>query len=75
MTNQELRISKKLLGAFLRMERRKRDLTQDQLAALAGISKRSSISRIEGGSMNYGIDSFLRIIDVLDLRSLYIQKR
>lgn len=54
------------VGAIIRSLREWRDLRQEGLERLTGISWRH-ISRIENGAANVGIDSYIRIARALDV--------
>ena len=51
------------LGEMLKEERRKANLTQEQLAEKTG-TKKSYISRIEAGTSDIQLSTFSRIIEV-----------
>lgn len=55
------------LGATVGTLRRQRQMTQDQLAAAVGISKRGVI-RIEGGKTSLTVDILGRLADALGVR-------
>jgi len=55
------------IGVHIRQERKKRRLTQAQLAGLLGMS-RSTISQIENGTVqDIGVRKLIRILEILDL--------
>ncbi|ROO82630.1 DNA-binding XRE family transcriptional regulator [Actinocorallia herbida] len=54
------------IGAAIRTHRKNRKLTQDGLAAAAGLS-RQSVSNIEVGRQDLSLTTFLAIADALDL--------
>ena len=54
------------LGGRLAQVRLKRNLTQAQLAAQAGVSKRT-VERLESGSVATQLSGFIRVCRVLDL--------
>jgi transcriptional regulator with XRE-family HTH domain len=55
------------IGRHIREERKKRQMTQAQLAAVLGMS-RATISEIENGVVqDIGIRKILRILEILDL--------
>lgn len=55
------------IGVHIRQERKKRKLTQAQLAGLLGMS-RSTISQIENGSVqDIGVRKLIRILEILNL--------
>ena len=55
------------IGRAIREERKKRRMTQREIAAAAGIA-RATLSQIENGSIReIGIRKVLRVLDCLDL--------
>lgn len=55
------------IGRAIREERKRRRLTQGEIAAAAGIA-RATLSQIENGSIReIGIRKVLRVLDCLDL--------
>lgn len=66
-TDLESRRMDVALGAELRGLRSKRGLTQDQLAAVTGLSKRT-IVRIEGGVRPMSIDQLFKIAQALKVK-------
>jgi transcriptional regulator with XRE-family HTH domain len=54
------------LGTRLARERLERNLTQTQLATQAGVSK-STVQRLESGSVATQLSGFIRVCRVLDL--------
>lgn len=56
---------RELLGRKLRELRKKKRLTQDQLAELIG-TKKSYISRIENGHADIQLSSLLRLVRAMD---------
>ena len=55
------------IGNHIRQERKKRKITQAQLAGLLGMS-RSTISQIENGCVqDIGVRKLIRIMEILDL--------
>ncbi|WP_309081329.1 XRE family transcriptional regulator [Zhihengliuella sp.] len=52
------------IGARVKTERRTRELTLDQLAAAAGVSRRMLVN-VESGAVNPSVGSLLRISDAL----------
>ncbi|MDF1581289.1 MAG: helix-turn-helix domain-containing protein [Desulfuromonadales bacterium] len=55
------------IGRHMREERKKRKMTQAQLAAILGMS-RATISEIENGVVqDIGIRKILRILEILEL--------
>ncbi|MCF6180352.1 MAG: helix-turn-helix domain-containing protein [Geopsychrobacter sp.] len=55
------------IGRHIRQERKKRKLTQAQLAGLLGMS-RSTISQIEKGTVQeIGVRKLIRILEIIDL--------
>ena len=57
------------LGAEVRAERRRRDLTQAELAARAGVS-REWLSRLENGARRLEADKVLGVLRALDFSLL-----
>ena len=55
------------IGARIRAERRRQQLTLRQLAELSGSSP-ASLSRIEGGSLSVQLDTLVQITQALGLR-------
>ena len=51
------------LGEMLKMERKKANITQEELAEKTG-TKKSYISRIEAGKSDIQISTFYRIIEI-----------
>lgn len=54
------------VGAVLRKERDRHDLTQEQLAAMAGL-KRTTITNIEAGRNGVPLFTLFKLADALDL--------
>lgn len=61
--NQDL---KKVIGAWLRDSRQRKDLTQEHLAGIIGVSPKY-YSEIERGRRNITIDTLQRIVSSLDM--------
>jgi transcriptional regulator with XRE-family HTH domain len=64
----------KILGDLIREEREQRQLSQQSLAALAGLS-RSFQGEVERGDANLSFASFLAISDGLDIRPSEMMRR
>ncbi|WP_083910247.1 helix-turn-helix domain-containing protein [Sphingomonas sp. LH128] len=62
------------LGAQLQMERRRRSMTQTDLAGIVGTHQKT-ISAIENGSEGARLETLLRIIAALDLDMQIIPRR
>ena len=56
-----------LLGMRVKILRKSRRLTQEQLGFMAGIN-RSRISRIEAGQINIGVDTIFLLACALDVQ-------
>lgn len=55
------------IGTYIRKERKKRGMTQAQLAGLLGMG-RTTISQIEHGAIQeIGVRKLIRILEILDL--------
>lgn len=64
-------VDHKELGKRIRAERRKHDLTQEQLAEMAEISE-SFMGHIERGGRTLSIETLVKISNALDLNIEYI---
>jgi DNA-binding XRE family transcriptional regulator len=56
---------RKQLATFIKSERLSRELSQDALAQRAGVD-RKTVNRIENNHFSPSLDTFLRILDVLN---------
>jgi len=62
---QELKLE--LLGEAIRRERKKRNMTQEELGKLVGI-KKAQISKIENSVTNAKFDTILKVFRALNLK-------
>ena len=61
------------IGNMITNERRKRGMTQDQLAEQTGFT-RNNISRIENGRYDTRIETIGRILDALELDIEFVKR-
>lgn len=62
------------IGNIVKLSRKKRAFTQQQLSENCGINK-TTISEIENGRFSGSFDIFERVLDALDLEFKVIQKK
>lgn len=60
----EFDLQMELLGEMIKMVRKERNLTQEQLGALVGVQK-SQISKLERNTKNVTIETVLRVFQAL----------
>ena len=60
----ELELQLDHVGEMIKLTRKKRNLTQEQLGALIGVQK-AQISKLENNASNVTIDTILRIFNAL----------
>lgn len=60
----EFELKLEIIGDMIKMARKKRQLTQEELGALVGV-KKAQISRLENNSGNITIETMLRIFHAL----------
>lgn len=60
----EFEIKLDLIGDMIKIARKKRNLTQEQLGALVGV-KKSQISRLENNTGNITFETVLRVFNAL----------
>ena len=63
-----------LIGERIKIERIKRNLSQEQLGKLLGVSK-VSICGYETGNRIPNMDTFIKLIDILDIDPNYLLGR
>jgi HTH-type transcriptional regulator / antitoxin HipB len=63
---KELARNSKQIGNLIRGERKRKSLTQKQLASIAGL-RQASISAIENGSPNTKLQTLLAVLSALGL--------
>ncbi|RLD21548.1 MAG: transcriptional regulator [Bacteroidetes bacterium] len=61
----EFELKLALIGDMIRMTRKKRKLTQEELGALIGV-KKAQISRLERNTGNVTIETILRVFTALE---------
>ena len=61
----EFELKLELIGDMIRMTRKKRELTQEQLGALIGV-KKAQISRLERNTGNVTVETILRVFNALE---------
>ncbi len=61
----EFELKLELIGDMIRMTRKKRKLTQEELGALIGV-KKAQISRLERNTGNVTVETILRVFNALE---------
>lgn len=59
-----MRIDKKEIGDYIMLKRRNMKLSQSDLAKATGLSK-TTIQKIEAGTGNIGINSYIKLLNKL----------
>jgi transcriptional regulator with XRE-family HTH domain len=58
-------MNKQDIGLFIKTERTKQELSQKALAEKAGLTRYQQIIEIESCSVNYGVDSLIKVLNAL----------
>jgi transcriptional regulator with XRE-family HTH domain len=64
-------MDKVTIGETIKKERLSKNLTLQQLAIKAGINRYQTVMRIEAGEEDYKIDTFLSLLEALNLSLVF----
>ncbi len=66
-------MNKEQIGSFILEERKRQNLSQQQLAEKAGFNRRQQITEIEKSQFDYGIEVLIKVLNALGYKPAFEQ--